>query len=48
MPVVPGALLIGGAWLLLGDGRRDDRVVGTVALVEGMLLVLAGGVYLVA
>lgn len=49
VPVVPGVLLIGGAWLLLGDGRRDDRLVGSVAVVEGMLLlVLAGGVYFLA
>ena len=47
VPVAPAALLLGGAWLLVRGGtERADRVVGSVACVEGAILVLAGGVYL--
>jgi hypothetical protein len=49
VPAVLAALLLGGAWLLLRkDGELADRVVGSVAFVQGVLLVLAGGVHFLA
>ena len=47
--VVPATLLMGGAWLLArGGGERADRVIGSVACVEGAILVLVEGMYFLA